>query len=277
MSKKPLNNLTQLLDLAKKTAIQAGKEVLKIYNTGHYESYAKEDESPVTSADYRANEIISDALRQYQTDIPIMSEETDNGDLEARKDWPHYWLIDPIDGTQEFIAGSGDFAINIAFISHNLPVIGVIYWPVGDALYFAMHGRGAFKQVNGKTQPIYVREFDSPINDNITIAISRRQSKERLLSKMSDQRNYDTKPLGSCSLKSCFIAEGKADIYLRLGVTGEWDTGAPQCIVTEAGGKILAANFEPLTYNKRQTLTNPDFVVLGDQRVDWRNIVLHQL
>ncbi len=273
----PPDNLTQLLELAKSTAIQAGKEVLKIYNSGHYDSYAKDDESPVTSADYKANEIISDALRQYQTDIPIMSEETNNGDLDARKNWPYYWLIDPIDGTQEFIAGSGDFAINIALISDNQPILGVIYWPVGDTLYFAMKGQGAFKQANGETQAIHVRKFDDPENDEIIIAISRRQSKERLMSKMNGQRGYETKPLGSCSLKSCFIAEGKADLYLRLGVTGEWDTGAPQCIVSEAGGKILAANFEPLTYNMRHTLTNPDFVVLGDQRVDWRNIVLHQL
>jgi 3'(2'), 5'-bisphosphate nucleotidase len=273
----PPNNLTQLLDLAKSTAIQAGKEVLKIYNSGNYDSYAKDDESPVTSADYKANEIISDALRQHQTDIPIMSEETNNGDLEARKNWTHYWLIDPIDGTQEFIAGSGDFAINIALISENQPVLGVIYWPVGDTLYYATKGQGAFKQTSDGIHPIHVRKLDDPTTDDIIIAISRRQSKEQLLSKMSEERTYETKPLGSCSLKSCFIAEGKADIYLRLGITGEWDTGAPQCIVSEAGGKILAANFEPLTYNKRQTLTNPDFVVLGDQRVDWRSIVLHQL
>ena len=273
----PPDHLTQLLELAKSTAITAGKEVLKIYDSGHYDSYAKDDESPVTSADYIANEIIIEALNKHQTDIPIMSEETNNGDLEARKNWPQYWLIDPIDGTQEFIAGSGDFAINIALVMHNQPVIGVIYWPVGDTLYFAAQGRGAFKEANGETQPIHVRTFNDPQNDDVIIAISRRQSEARLLSKMSKQRNYETKPLGSCSLKSCFIAEGKADIYLRLGVTGEWDTGAPQCIVTEAGGKILAANFEPLTYNQRQTLTNPDFVVLGDQRVDWRSIVLHQL
>ena len=273
----PLDDLDQLLEIAKETAQEAGKEVLKIYNSGHYDSYSKDDESPVTSADYKANDIISKALTKHSPDIPIMSEETNNGDLAARKDWPHYWLIDPIDGTQEFIAGSGDFAVNIALISHNEPVIGVIYGPVNDTLYYARKGHGAFKQADGETKNISVRKFDDPSTDSVVIAISRRQSRDRLLSKMSEQRTYETKPLGSCSLKSCIIAEGKADLYLRLGVTGEWDTGAPQCIIAEAGGKILAANFEPLTYNQRNTLTNPDFVVLGDQRVDWRSIVLHQV
>ena len=272
----PLDDLNQLLEIAKSTAQEAGVEVLKIYNSGDYDSYSKDDESPVTSADYKANDIISRALKAHSPNIPIMSEETNNGELEARQHWSHYWLIDPIDGTQEFIAGSGDFAINIALICNNEPVIGVIYWPVGDALYYAQKGQGAFKQANGETKVIQVRQFDNPASDDVIIAISRRQSRDRLLSKMSTQRSYETKPLGSCSLKSCFIAEGKADLYLRLGVTGEWDTGAPQCIISEAGGKILAANFEPLTYNQRNTLTNPDFVVLGDQRVDWRSIVLHQ-
>jgi 3'(2'), 5'-bisphosphate nucleotidase len=107
----------------------------------------------------------------------------------------------------------------------------------------------------------------------VIIAISRRQKREKVMSRMSSNRIYQTLPLGSCSLKACFIAEGKADVFMRLGVTGEWDTGASQCIVSEAGGKILAADFEPLTYNRRNSLENPDFVVLGDQRVAWQDIV----
>ena len=109
------------------------------------------------------------------------------------------------------------------------------------------------------------------------LAISRRQSRDKVMSNMSDDRIYQALPLGSCSLKACFIAEGKADLFLRIGVTGEWDTGASQCIVTEAGGKVLAADFSPLTYNQRESLENPDFIVIGDQQVEWENIVQYQM
>lgn len=262
-----------LLDIAKRAALKAGAAVLEIYDSGDYESYAKADESPVTSADYHANEIIMDMLRTETPDIPIMSEETKQGTLADRAHWQRYWLIDPIDGTQEFIARSGDFAVNIALIENNVPKIGVIFWPPGQSLYYASKGQGAFKESPEGTERIKVRKLDKPEDSVVIIAISRRQSREKVFSRMSAKRIYQTLPLGSCSLKACFIAEGKADVFMRLGVTGEWDTGASQCIVTEAGGKILAADFEPLTYNQRNSVENPDFVVLGDQRVDWQNIV----
>lgn len=273
-----MNNPNQsLLEIAKKAALNAGVSVMKVYDSGDYESYSKEDESPVTTADYLSNEIITTYLNEHCPEIPIMSEETAHESLEVRKNWPRYWLIDPIDGTQEFIARSGDFAVNIALIEHNEPVIGVIYWPVGETLYFASKGFGAFKESPKEDRQISVRKLADPEHGEVMVAISRRQPRERVMSKMTRERIYNTVPLGSCSLKSCFIAEGKADVFLRIGITGEWDTGAPQCIVSEAGGKILAADFEPLTYNQRISLLNPDFVVLGDQRVDWEQIVLHQL
>jgi len=140
-------------------------------------------------------------------------------------------------------------------------------------LYYASKGHGAFKEAPDEHKQINVRQLDDPHDSVVMIAISRRQSREKVFSRMSAKRIYQTLPLGSCSLKACFIAEGKADVFMRLGITGEWDTGASQCIVSEAGGSILAANFEPLTYNQRNTLENPDFVVLGDQRVPWNDIV----
>lgn len=272
-----LNPRQSLLDIAKKAALKAGASILKIYDSGEFESYSKDDDSPVTSADYQANDIISKYLQKHTPDIPIMSEETQHADFRERKEWNQYWLIDPIDGTQEFIARSGDFAVNIALIEDNQPVIGVIYWPVGETLYFASKDCGAFKESPKEDKQIFVRKLDDPLHGEVLVAISRRQPKDRVMSKMTKDRIYNTIPLGSCSLKSCFIAEGKADVFLRIGITGEWDTGAPQCIVSEAGGKVLAADFEPLTYNQRNSLINPDFVVLGDQRVDWQQIILHQL
>ena len=269
----PDHTLQTLLDLAKSAAVEAGREVLNIYDSGDFSAYQKQDDSPVTSADYKANDIITQRLEEATPDIPILSEENKHASLAERQQWSRYWLIDPIDGTQEFIARSGDFAINIALIENNEPIIGVIYWPPGQTLYFASKGQGAFKASPEKECQIRVRELEDPGNSVVKIAISRRQSREKILSKLTRERTYQTLPLGSCSLKSCFIAEGKADVFMRIGITGEWDTGASQCIVEEAGGRILAANFEPLTYNQRHSLENPDFVVMGDQRVPWQDIV----
>jgi 3'(2'), 5'-bisphosphate nucleotidase len=262
-----------LLELAKRAAVEAGQAVLEIYDKGDFESYQKADESPVTSADYLANDIIVKALENATPDIPIMSEERKIESLEDRQHWKRYWLIDPIDGTQEFIARSGDFAVNIALIEDNEPVIGVIFWPPGQTLYFASKDGGAFKESAEENKQIYVRRLDDPHESVVMVAISRRQSREKVMSRMSAKRVYQTLPLGSCSLKACFIAEGKADVFMRIGVTGEWDTGASQCIVSEAGGDIRAATFEPLTYNQRDTTINPDFVVLGDPRVPWTELV----
>ncbi|MBF7074367.1 3'(2'),5'-bisphosphate nucleotidase CysQ [Glaciecola sp. MH2013] len=267
------HSLSELLEIAKDAACVAGKEVLDIYDKGTFEAYEKDDESPVTSADYKANDIIMEALGRLTPDIPVMSEELPQLPLAQRSKWSKYWLIDPIDGTQEFIARSGDFAVNIALIENNEPVLGVIYWPPGETLYFASKGQGAYKRCSVETKKITVRQFEVPSEDVVMIAISRRQSRERVFSRMSDKRSYQTLPAGSCSLKACLIAEGKADVFMRLGVTGEWDTGASQCIINEAGGKILAATFDELSYNKRDSVENPDFVVLGDQRVNWQSII----
>ena len=267
------DQISALLDIAKTAAKEAGKVVMEIYDSGDFKSYQKDDDSPVTSADYKANEVILAILQRETPHIPIMSEESENGTLAERKDWQRYWLIDPIDGTQEFIARSGDFAVNIALVENNQPIIGVIYWPPGETLYFASKDNGAFKESESENKQIFVRKFEDPENDAVMIAISRRQARENVMRSMSDHRTYQTYPTGSCSLKSCFIAEGKADVFLRLGITGEWDTGASQCIVSEAGGNILAHDFSPLSYNERNSVTNPDFIVMGDQRVNWQTIV----
>src|SRR5690606_22850667 len=170
----PEGDTQKLLEIAKQAALQAGAAVWAIYDSGDYESYSKSDDSPVTSADYKAHDIIESILKQQTPDIPIMSEEQINAPLSERQDWHRYWLIDPIDGTQEFVARSGDFAVNIALIVNNQPEVGVIYWPAGDALYFASKGHGAFKESPSENGQIHVRQFDDPDNDVVTIAISRR-------------------------------------------------------------------------------------------------------
>ena len=255
-------------------ARQAGGLIMSLYDDREFETYAKADDSPVTSADLAANELLLKALHKLTPTIPVLSEESGHVQFGERQHWPRYWLIDPIDGTQEFIARSGDFAVNIALVEHNEPVLGVIYWPSGDVLYAAQKGQGATKEDATGQQPIHVNQLTDPAQDPITIAISRRQPHERVTQRMSSERVFLTLPAGSCSLKACFIAEGKADCFLRVGPTGEWDTAAAHVIVHEAGGSILSENFEPLTYNRTADRGNPNFLILGDSAVNWREIFL---
>lgn len=260
---------------AAEIALKAGDLILELYEEQAYETYEKVDDSPVTSADFAANRLIVDGLAALTPTIPILSEEGSHLSFEERKQWPRYWIIDPIDGTQEFIARSGDFGVIIALVEHNKPVLGVIYWPAGDVLYTAQQGQGAYRQdIHGK-QRIQIRRLADPEQDIIHLAVSRRQPRERVLQRMTTARELALFPAGSCSLKACMIAEGRADCFLRVGPTGEWDTAAAEVIVGEAGGCIVSENFEPLTYNQEANLGNPNFIILGDPEVPWRQVFTH--
>ena len=155
----------------------------------------------------------------------------------------------------------------------NVPVLGVIYAPESDVLYWAVRGHGAFKEVNGETLPISAMHHEHDQPDSLVVAISRRQKLENLTRRLNPAINYELIPLGSSSLKSCLVAEGAADCYVRLGPTGEWDTGAVHVIVEEAGGKILDSEFTPLSYNQRDTLANPDFMVMGQASIPWPKLI----
>ncbi len=266
-----MNNETYL-NIAIETAKKAGKEVLGYYKKGDFTAELKSDESPVTSADIAANNTIIDCLKTLTPDIPIISEETSAEDLSKRANWSKYWLLDPIDGTGEFILGSGDFAVNIALVENNWPTIGVIHAPDHKLTYFGQSGAGSFKENAQGAKQIFVNPYQA--GKPIKVAISRRQELGLMGQYLRDDYAYEYVALGSCSLKNCLIAEGGADCYLRIGPTGEWDTGASQCILEEAGGTILSSNFDPLSYNLRDTLMNPDFISLGDQQFPWRDIVI---
>ncbi|KZN50425.1 3'(2'),5'-bisphosphate nucleotidase CysQ [Pseudoalteromonas luteoviolacea] len=239
----------------------AGKAIMAIYQQDDIGQQEKSDHTPVTAADLAANEVLLNGLKALAPDIPVMSEETPIPPLEQRQDWQRYWLLDPMDGTGEFILQSGDFAVNIALIEGNQPVLGVIHWPAKNVTYFATKGAGAYKRSGETDEQIFVAPPDT-----LTLAVSRRQKIEAVSQYLNSQ--FDTIALGSCSLKACIIAEGKADCFLRVGPTGEWDTGASQVIVEEAGGCITDAQFNPLTYNQRETTENPDFIVMGHP--DWQ-------
>lgn len=271
------NELAWLLEGAAKIAQQAGDLIMEQYEEQAYATYEKSDASPVTSADLAAHRLITAKLNALTPDIPVLSEEGAHLSIEERQQWPRYWLIDPIDGTQEFIARSGDFTVVIALVVGQQPTLGVIYWPAGDKLYLAQRGAGAFRRdVNGEQQ-LQVRKVAKPKDDPLILAISRRQPRERVLARMNPDRELSTLPAGSCSLKACLIAEGAADCFLRVGPTGEWDTAAAEVIVSEAGGSIVSEHFKPLTYNQEANLGNPNFLILGDAQVPWQQVFIrHQ-
>ncbi|TRX55218.1 3'(2'),5'-bisphosphate nucleotidase CysQ [Thalassomonas sp. M1454] len=267
-----MTEATTLLDIAISTAKKAGVEVMRFYDQGDFEEYTKSDDSPVTSADLAANKIIVDELTRLTPNIPIISEESDNLTLAQRVDWPRYWLLDPIDGTGEFIAGSGDFAVNIALVENNWPVIGVIHAPAHNMTYFAEQGEGAFKESEQGVVQIKVADYDG--KRALNVGVSRRQKISVMAQYLNDDYQYNHIPLGSCSLKSCQIAEGITDCYLRIGPTGEWDTGASHCILEEAGGTIMDSELNSLSYNKRESLMNPDFIGLGNVDIPWTEIII---
>ncbi|MBL4910840.1 MAG: 3'(2'),5'-bisphosphate nucleotidase CysQ [Alteromonadaceae bacterium] len=262
----------QLLAIAIESAKKAGVEVMKHYHRGDYTAELKADNSPVTSADIAANDVLMAQLKSLTPNIPIISEEVGSLDIEQRQHWQKYWLLDPIDGTGEFILGSGDFAVNIALIENGWPSIGVIHAPDHNITYYAQKNLGAFKENILGTNRIKVADYSQ--SRKIIVAISRRQELALMGQYLNEQdHDFEYVSLGSCSLKNCLIAEGGADCYLRVGPTGEWDTGASHCIIEQAGGSILNSEFQPLSYNRRQSLMNPDFMTLGNANIEWQKII----
>ena len=246
-------------------ARQAGNCIVEVYGS-HYEVDFKSDNTPVTTADMAAHHVIIDHLKKLNPCLPVLSEESDGISFEERLAWRTFWLVDPLDGTREFLRKNGEFSVNIALIHDNVPIAGVIFAPVLDVAYFATCGSGAYKQI-GRNKPTAIKVRSAPTP--VTVAKSRNPKPSRRLQQfLDDLGEHNEIPMGS-ALKSCLVAEGAADIYARLGPTGEWDTGAAQCIVEEAGGYIRDVHRNNLTYNERESLINPAFLVFGDDQIDW--------
>ncbi|WP_117235629.1 3'(2'),5'-bisphosphate nucleotidase CysQ [Vibrio maerlii] len=266
-------DLSHLLPNVIEVARAAGQLILDIYENKQYEAFTKSDETPVTSADLAAHKFIVERLSNLTPDIPVLSEEAADISLEKRAQWSRYWLVDPLDGTQEFIARSGDFATIIALVENNEPIMGVVYGPVSGVTYYAYKGKGAWK-IPDMNESVRIKTHKHEHqSQSIAMAISRRQDINSITTRLSSAWNYELVPLGSAALKACLVAEGAVDCYLRLGPTGEWDTAATQCITQEAGGRILSTQLEPLSYNERETLENPNFIVLGDENLPWDEIL----
>ena len=253
-------DLQQLIAISK----AAGDAILEIYKLPFDPTIEKKaDNSPLTIADRAANEVIMKGLEKYYPQIPIISEENKLTSYDERKGWACCWLVDPLDGTKEFIKKNGEFTVNIALIMNGKPVVGVIYVPVQDTYYFAKAGEGSFKQVGGnEAKRIHVRDIDP--NEPVIIVASRSHLNADTENYINEQKaKYDRVELTSVgsSLKFCYVAEGKAHLYPRFAPTMEWDTGAAQAIVMEAGGKVtVQPEGVPLSYN-RENLLNPYFLV----------------
>jgi 3'(2'), 5'-bisphosphate nucleotidase len=260
-----MNTLSDFLPTICQLARKAGAAILEKYEQG-FSVTTKDDRTPLTEADMAAHHIIVDALTELTPDIPVLSEESEDIPFTTRQTWQRYWLIDPLDGTREFISRNGEFTVNIALIEDGMSILGVIYCPVKDLMFYAARGAGAFRERAPDTPtPIHTRNAPTEV---ISVAGSRSHAGESLNNFLSKIPKVELLSLGS-SLKSCLVAEGAVDIYPRFGPTSEWDTGAAQCIVEEAGGQVLTLDMQPLRYNTKESLLNPHFIVIGDQQYNW--------
>lgn len=267
----------QLLNTVNEIAIAAGQEILAVYNSDNtIEVSTKQDDSPLTDADRRAHCLIVEQLGRLTPDVPLLSEESDTIDYSVRKAWQRYWLIDPLDGTKEFISRNGEFTVNIALIENTKAVAGIVHVPVTGVSYFGGIGIGAWKQdaINSKAQPISTRSMQE--NLEVCIVASRRHLGEELNGLVGKIEAHFGKTsllsMGS-SLKMCLLAEGSVDIYPRLAPTCEWDTAAAHGILAAAGGEIVDRQFQPLRYNSKSDLLNPHFLALADPLYAWQQLL----
>jgi len=234
----------------------AGKSIIDIYNTS-FDVEIKSDNSPLTQADKNSHLVIESGLNALFPDIPILSEEGRNIPYSERKKWDIFWLIDPLDGTKEFVKKNGEFTVNIALIKNNYPIFGSVYAPYKKELFWAAEGLGAWKSVDkNKSQSIEVLKS----NKKTRIVISRSHPNDKVLEYINQYDQHELIRMGS-SLKLCCIADGKADIYPRLGPTSEWDIAAAQCVVEQAGGSVLEYSSNNRLHYNKENILNPFFIV----------------
>lgn len=253
--------LAPCIDIAQR----AGVAIMAVY-ARDFDVSAKDDASPLTEADMAAHRLIVAGLQQLTPDIPVLSEESAQIDWAVRRQWSRYWLVDPLDGTREFIKRNGEFTVNIALIDGDAPVLGVVYAPALDELAFALRGRGAFVRMGDDDVALTTRR---PATAPLRVAASRSHRDARTQAALERMGEIECLGLGS-SLKFLRIAEGRADVYPRFGPTSEWDTAAAQCVLEAAGGVVLGMDGAPLRYNRKESLLNPDFIALGDADLPWR-------
>jgi len=256
-----------LIDPVGRIAKRAAEKILDVYQ-GSFAVESKDDRSPLTQADRYAHAVIVDGLAQLTPGLPVLSEESKLVPFQERSGWRQFWLVDPLDGTREFVKRNGEFTVNIALIDSHVPVLGIVQVPVTGVVYQGIRGNGAWKEAYGRRTAIHARGYRGGRATVVASRSHRGEDVDRYLARLEALEGpYDTASLGS-SLKLCMVAEGAADIYPRLGPTSEWDTAAAQCVVEAAGGKVIQLNGQPLVYNKPDIL-NPWFLVTGAGDFDW--------
>jgi len=265
-----MNSTHKYSQAVNELARKAGQAVMEIYNED-FAIYDKSDSSPLTEADLAAHKVLVEGLNHLTPEIPVLSEESNEQVKNERINWQQYWLIDPLDGTKEFIKKNGEFTINVALIEDGEPVFGVVYAPAIDILYWGAKGQGALKQ-EGDQAPTAISVSKVPtVNTGWKVVGSRSHQSEEFKTFMKKLPEAEIVAMGS-SLKLCLIAEGKADLYPRLGLTSEWDTAAAHAVVLAAGGQVLnIETLQPLAYNKNSdTLLNPFFVACPETSSFWK-------
>ena len=258
----------ELMGAVRAIAVRAAHAILEVYR-GDFSVEKKSDSSPLTAADMAAHRIIVDGLQALTPGWPVLSEESASVPWRVRSQWTRYWLVDPLDGTREFVKRNGEFTVNIALIDAHRPVLGVVQAPVTGEIAWAWADGGAwFAHDAGEPRRAQTRVRRTPL----TVAGSRSHGDPRLGDMLERVGEHELLPLGS-SLKFLRIAAGEADLYVRLGPTSEWDTAAAQCVLEQAGGAVLDLDGRVLAYNTRESLLNPELIACGDTTHDWAKIL----
>jgi 3'(2'), 5'-bisphosphate nucleotidase len=247
-------DLQKIVLLAK----QAGEAIMQVYAQTDLQIEVKQDDSPVTAADIASHNVIIARLKQHFADIAVMSEEDADISWAERQTWQTYWLIDPLDGTKEFIKRNGEFTVNIALIHQGQAIAGVVYAPVLDKCYSGIVGQGAWLEHNGSTSILDIRQ--RPLQTPPVVVGSRSHISPDVAAYLQTIGEHQMLSVGS-SLKFCMVAEGQADVYPRLGLTSEWDTAAAQAVLESAGGKVVEyPALTTLQYNQKENILNPYFI-----------------
>lgn len=275
MTSSPIAEFTAWRPRLEDIVREAGTAILQIYEgQGDLQVETKADDSPLTLADKASHRIILARLAELTPDIPVLSEESKLPPFEERQRWHRYWLVDPLDGTKEFIGRNGEFTVNIALIEGQAPVLGLVYVPVTRVLYLGAVGQGAWRIDGEGRQPIHTRTL-AP-DQQVRVVASRRHGAEELEALLERAKRrfaqIELVNIGS-SLKICLLAEGKADWYPRLAPTSEWDTAAAQAVLEAAGGALVNEAGRPLRYNRQDSVLNPFFHGLADPAFDWSPIL----
>jgi 3'(2'), 5'-bisphosphate nucleotidase len=246
-------------------ARDAGAAIMRIY-AQDFSVQTKDDDSPLTAADLAAHTILTAGLQALAPEVPVLSEEAADIPWETRRQWRRLWLVDPLDGTREFVKKNGEFTVNVALIEDGEPTLGVVFAPALDYLVHAERGVGAFlREAHGDVAIASTRPPAAPLR----VAASRSHLDARTQGVLERLGEHERFGLGS-SLKFCRIAEGRVDFYPRFGPTSEWDTAAGQCVLEAAGGAVLETSGARLSYNRKESILNPDFLALGDPDLPWR-------